>query len=287
MIYYSEKVEKDIHWATHGRSRVNSQKISDDQLAMIILILSWICDFNPGCTLQKYTEIIFWTYQIQLSTTWVHNVFTNLMRFSYRKINVIQKAKFTDENINYYYTFINWIQTIDCTSIVWIDESHFDSRNQKPRHGRGKKGKVINIVNDTSIQENFSLTALMRINQPIFSEIRYDSNDQWDFYLFMINAYSLRHININDHIIFDNASVHSSTSMQLLDDLFSTLGIHLVRTPTYSPELNGIKKLFGYLKKLIYSGRARNMSMKDFLDREIPLVPQRCILEWTRDCVSI
>ena len=77
---------------------------------MVILILSWICDsnFNPGCTLQKYTEIIFWTYQIQLSTTWVHNVFTNLMRFSYRKINVLQKAKFTEENINYYYTFVNF-----------------------------------------------------------------------------------------------------------------------------------------------------------------------------------
>ena len=92
-------------------------------------------------------------------------------------------------------------------------QSHFDSRHQKPRHGRGKKGKVISIGNDTSIQENFSLTALMRIDQPIFSEIRYDSNDQWDFYQFMINAYSLGHINSNDHIIFDNASVHSSTSI--------------------------------------------------------------------------
>jgi hypothetical protein len=149
------------------------------------------------------------------------------MRYSYRKLNVIQKAKFTDENINYYYLFLAWIQTIDCSRIIWIDESHFDSRKQKPRHGRGRKGKVLNFVNNTSIQENFSLTALMRINQPIFFDIRHDSNDQWDFYNFMITAYALKHINPGDFVIFDNASVHSAASMQLLDDFFSELGIHL------------------------------------------------------------
>jgi hypothetical protein len=141
---------------------------------------SWINSQDKVFWDGLYVDLIYWTYGIPLST-WVHNVFTNLMRYSYRKLNVIQKAKFTDENINYYYLFLAWIQTIDCSRIIWIDESHFDSRKQKPRHGRGRKGKVLSFVNNTSIQENFSLTALMRINQPIFFDIRHDSNDQWDF----------------------------------------------------------------------------------------------------------
>jgi transposase len=101
----------------------------------------------------------------------------------------------------------------------------------------------------------------------------------------MITAYALKHINPGDFVIFDNASVHSAASMQLLDDFFSELGIHLVRTPTYSPELNAIEKLFGFLKNKIYRGKARDMKMETFLQREIPLVPQENILEWTRNCV--
>jgi hypothetical protein len=68
--------------------------------------------------------------------------------------------------------------------------------------------------------------------------------------------------------------------MYLLDDYFSVLGIHLVRSPTYSPELNAIEKLFGYLKCMV--------SMETFLVVAIPKVPQRCIREWsewTRNCI--
>jgi transposase len=281
--YYREKYEQDSHWNLPGGLRLARQKVSDATLATIIVLLSWVCDFNPGFSLQEYVELIYWVYGIEISRTWIQNVFSNLMQYSYRKLNAIQKAKFTNENITYYMLFLYWIQGIDCTRIVWIDESHFDSRTQKPRHGRGRKGKVINFVNNTSIQENFSLTALMRINSPIYFQIRYDSNDSWDFYSFMIHAFAFGHINPGDFVIFDNASVHSSTSMQLLDEFFTPLDIHLVRTPTYSPELNAIEKVFGYLKNMIYRGKARDVTMYSFLQREIPLVPQRNIVEWTRE----
>ena len=75
--------------------------------------------------------------------------------------------------------------------------------------GRGKRGKSINFINDTSIQENFSLSALMGINSGIYYEIRRDSNDQWDFFSFMINAFARGFISPEDYLIFDNASVHS------------------------------------------------------------------------------
>jgi hypothetical protein len=136
---YKEKVEMDVHWDQHGGRRVGSQKVSDAMLAHIILLLSWICDFNPGFPLSDYVDMILWVYGIKLSITWVHNVFKNLMHYSYRKLNVIQRAKFSDSNIDYYYLFQNWIQSIDCRKIVWVDESHFDSRKQKPRHGRARK----------------------------------------------------------------------------------------------------------------------------------------------------
>ena len=73
--------------------------------------------------------------------------------------------------------------------------------------------------------------------------------------------------------------------MVILDDFFTSLGIHLVRTPTYSPELNGIEKLFGFLKSQIYRGKARNEPMEEFLNQAIPLVSQDNIVSWTRSCV--
>ncbi len=281
--YYREKVEQNIHWGTYGGLR--SYKVTDVLLCHILLLLSWVCDFNPGFTLHEYVELIYWTYGVRISLTWVHNIFTNLLHFSYRKLNIIQRSKFTQDNVNYYYMFQHWIQAIDCTRIVWVDESHFDSRVQKPRHGRGLKGKRIHFVSDCGIKENFSLTALMRPGKKIYYEIHHESNDQWDFFNFMISAFSKGHINPGDYVIFDNASVHSADSMLMLDEYFSALGIELVRTPTYSPELNAIEKLFGYLKDKIYHGKARNMKMEEFLAQHIPLVPAQNIIEWTRNCV--
>jgi hypothetical protein len=51
--YYREKVEMDTHWGQHGGMREERQKVSDGTLATIIILLSWICDFNPGFALHE------------------------------------------------------------------------------------------------------------------------------------------------------------------------------------------------------------------------------------------
>ena len=108
---------------------------------------------------------------------------------------------------------------------------------------------------------------------------------RWDFFNFLLTCFGKGFIQNGDFVIFDNASVHSSDSMMILDEFFSALGIHLIRTPTYSPELNGIEKLFGFLKDKIYHGECRNRPIKDFLIEQIPLVSQRNIIEWMRSSI--
>ena len=131
--YYKEKVQNDSHWNNHGGLRKKKQKVDEFLMGYIIILLTFMCDFNPTFSLFQYQEMIFYLYGIEISLSWISNTFNHVMSYSYRKINVIQKLKFTEENINYYYQFSYWTQTIDCCKIKYIDESHFDSRKQKPR----------------------------------------------------------------------------------------------------------------------------------------------------------
>jgi hypothetical protein len=67
--YYREKVENDIHWERHGGLRPESLKVGDDMFCNIILIMSWMCDINPGFALQEYSSFIFWLFAIQVLVT--------------------------------------------------------------------------------------------------------------------------------------------------------------------------------------------------------------------------
>jgi len=57
--YYKEKVQNDIHWNPHGGVRENSQKVSDLLLGFIIILLTFMSDYNPAFSLYEYKDMIF------------------------------------------------------------------------------------------------------------------------------------------------------------------------------------------------------------------------------------
>jgi transposase len=93
------------------------------------------------------------------------------------------------------------------------------------------------------------LTSLVNPEQPVLVDIRENTNTQWDFLSFIMNAVRLGHLVSGDYLVLDNASIHSgSESWPLLTAFLDAAEIEICFLPCYSPELNPCEFVFSYVK---------------------------------------
>ena len=124
------------------------------------------------------------------------------------------------------------------------------------RRGLFPIGENVIVVNSGGINtERYSITALVQLNEKdpvIISDPHGDSNNQLDFIKFLIKLVEERHLVRGDTLILDNASVHAGLdTIEILSDLLTITGVSIVFLPTYSPELNPIELVFGWVKRTI------------------------------------
>lgn len=99
------------------------------------------------------------------------------------------------------------------------------------------------------------------------AQLRTDSNTALDWSEFVRDLIKTGRLSSEDFLIFDNAAVH--TRNDETEALFATLELHGItarRLPTYSPELNPIEMVFGYIKNRLRSGNS-TLSTMSFQDR--------------------
>ena len=87
----------------------------------------------------------------------------------------------------------------------------------------------------------------------VVSHPRKGSNNQVDFIRFLLCLIEDGHLQSGDILIVDNASVHAgrATNSMLLD-LLTANNVKLIFLPTYSPELNPIELVFGWVKRYLH-----------------------------------
>lgn len=102
------------------------------------------------------------------------------------------------------------------------------------------------------------MTAVVTMSEmftcPIYAELREDSNTALDLAEFFETILALELVSAGDFLILDNAKVHernddTEESFQLLENA----GVNIRRLPTYSPELNPIELVFGFIKNKLRS----------------------------------
>jgi hypothetical protein len=151
---------------------------------------------------------------------------------------VFQQNKFSDENIEYYFQFLFFIQEIDLIKVLYLDESHFDSRQAKIRFGRSRGGERSVVTNNAKIDETLSLTLICSLNSsaPYFFTTREDSNTQLDFLQFILDVLENGILKPGSTLIYDNASVHSGQEsifmlnelLQAYDNSFCIKGLSII-----------------------------------------------------------
>ena len=111
-------------------------------------------------------------------------------------------------------------------------------RMSKVRYGRSKKNKRLFLINKTALKETYSISIMLstQYDVPYFMTGRENTNNQYDFLEFIIQALESGYLSSGNVLVFDNASVDGAEdTMLLLHDLLESAGVRIVRLPTYSP----------------------------------------------------
>ena len=151
--------------------------------------------------------------------------------------------KFSDANVERYFSFAYSIVQIDPTRLVYVDEAHFVSRKLHRQKAVGPIGSKTFVVRNSSIlgDDDLSLTIATSLTSPspVWGATTVGSNDGWNFYQFIIQLILSGFLCSGKVLILDNAPIHrSSTYLPLLMELFDELNVVVQFQPTYSPEFN-------------------------------------------------
>src|SRR5690606_30209102 len=113
-------------------------------------------------------------------------------------------------------------------------------------------GEPYIVVDRCNFYERYTVIAMIRTdnkNNPIIITGSRESNTQWEFVEFIFHLITSQFLVFGDYLILNNATIHlKMESSELLNDLLESAGVKMVLLPTYSPELNPIELVFGFVK---------------------------------------
>lgn len=123
-------------------------------------------------------------------------------------------------------------------------------------------------IESKALDLNYSLTLLTTLASavPFVVDLRWQSNNQWDFLNFLCVCIEDGHLCPGDVLVLDNASVHvGKETQELALQLLESNGIQLLYLPTYSPELNPCELVFGLVKNLLRNFQTDSVLWKELL----------------------
>lgn len=221
---------------------------------------------------------------------WVERVFRS-WGWTWKKPTHIQIQKYTAENMIYYGQWLKGIADKPWLHLKFADEAHFVSRDLYRNRVVGPRGDKVFVVQEAQLSLSFSLTLLFdlsRPHNPFHVNIRYQSNTEWDFLLFVVDAIRHRRLVAGDLFIVDNASIHwGGQTWELLHNLLTAFGVSLIFLPKYSPELNPCELVFGYLKKFIRNNRSSRTFLYQLILFALKRMPYIVLLRFFRRCTQM
>jgi hypothetical protein len=236
-----------------------------DVLVQKLLWLN-VCS-NPTYNLHQHVAL-FAQQGIEVKHDFVGRIFRS---WGWKKPAHTQIRKFSPENIAYYREWVQFILLFPWKRLKFVDEAHFVSRDLYRRHVVGPRGYQLFVVETADLNLSYSLTLLIDLsnaNNPVHLNIRFKSNNEWDFLAFVVSAIKAERIKEDDILIVDNAAVHwGGDTWELLTALLDAVGASYVFLPKYSPELNPCELVFANVKNMV-----RNYRQQGYFLYEIMLI---------------
>ena len=181
--------------------------------------------------------------------------------WSWRVPNRFQTNKYSYSNLLYYCAYVQTLQTIPLEKLKFVDEAHVVSRELGTSRVLGIVGKRTYVRERTLNVPSASLTLLTSLVDeiPFLIDYRIQSNTQWNFADFLLQACRTGYLKEGDYLVMDNAAVHCGMeSYEVVKSILDTFGVTVIKLPTYSPELNPVELVFSQTKRHIRIERCRS-----------------------------
>jgi hypothetical protein len=205
---------ENFHPGDHG-GRKNQGTFKTWEFPFVVESVCLFFKENPEASLTEVCEDLSYIFDRRVTKPVASRFLRHVMKWSWRIPTQFQIQKYSEANIEYYINFIDWIQQIDYSRLKFMDESHIVAKQLD-------KKKICGMINNRSYtkrnnlnEPHGSLSLLVGLGEhdPIFFDYREDSNDQFDFLSFAIDALTAGALVEGDFFIVDNAAIHSGREM--------------------------------------------------------------------------
>ncbi len=241
-----------------GGANQNRTKLSEEDLEMIEALkvrkgsisLSEICEELAALGLQG---------NIHAST--VSRALKSKMpsgkRYSRKKITHVAKERFTPENMLYTQLFMHYLSSKDPFTLKFLDEAGIRIPEVGTRlYGHSPVGKRCVEVIRKCPSPNYMLNALTSLYDGVaYFNILDGPTNTAEFLNFFDEVCENTSpttdrplLECGDTVIMDNLSCHHFEGGEVLGDIFNEMGIELLYTPIYSPDLNPAEHVFSEVK---------------------------------------
>ena len=217
-------------------------------------------------TLQEICEelLAIGGFEENISSSTICRVIKNKMpsgkRYTRKKVTHLAKERFTHANMVYTQLFLNYVNSKDPYMVKFFDEAGIQVPSVGTRpYGHSPIGERCVEVIRKCVSPNYTLNALTSLYEGVsyFSILEGPTNtiqflNFFDEVCQNTSPTTQRPLlECGDMVIMDNLSCHHFEGGEMLEDLFNEMGIELLYTPIYSPDLNPAESVFSKVKNAL------------------------------------
>ena len=236
----------------------NPSHLSQDDL---VLIETLVCA-NPSiscdellCEVRKHGEIFGGTSRSAISRALLRRM-VSLKEYSRKKITTVASERFNEANLVYTQLFINYLHSKDHAKLLFFDEAGLKLPSACNRsHGHAPKGERCVEIRRYHEEPNITVNVLAGLDGVRYANIVNGPSTTVEFLHFFGEAANAGDaqtgrpaLNVGDIVIMDNCPIHHYDGELNLESFLTDIGIELVYTPTYSPDLNPVEFVFSKMR---------------------------------------
>ena len=187
------------------------------------------------------------------------------MNNTHKKMTCNNSRRFLDENIQYTQAYINELSTRNPHRLKFFDEAGFCPTSHHPTYGWSEKGtRCVEIVTQHQ-HDHFTLNLMIGTEGVTYAQVIPGATNGDRLLEYFGEA--TQRLNDNgepflqngDIVVIDNCPTHHGQTGQQLKEYLAEIGVEVIYTPKYSPELNPAEFAFNKIKTLLKQKRYRDL----------------------------
>eukprot|EP01133_Synstelium_polycarpum_P020269 gene20269-24310_t len=280
--YWVTKVkDADFHPGEHGGYR--HSLLDHDQRSRLELLVFFLVSDEPLSSIPDI-RLELSRLGLDFSRDYVTKIFQK-WRWSWKKPNIKQVLKYTEDNLRYYGLFVNWINHIDFNLPIKVLTNRTDLRKTR---AVGPIGQEVIVKSANPISESCNIMASVNFDGTLMLAERTDTNNARDFLNYVTDMVAANFIREGMIFIIDNAPIHGGADLGDLYRVIEGAGAVLMFLPKYSPELNPMELIFANVKRELREKIIHNFSLsiqlafRHITRALVRKLYRHCLMPWYR-----